>query len=63
MTDCWTYRTSAAGFIVLAAAAFALSYDALHQLAPGQPSPVGLAWLWPVEIDGTIVVALLTVSI
>ncbi len=32
MTGRWTYRTSAAGVLVLAAAAFTLSYDALHQL-------------------------------
>jgi hypothetical protein len=57
----WTYRISAAGVLVLAAAAFTLSYDALHQLALDSRVRPGLAWLWPVVIDGTIVVALLTV--
>jgi hypothetical protein len=57
----WTYRTSAAGVLVLAAAAFTLSYDALHQLALDSRVRPGLAWMWPVVIDGTIVVALLTV--
>jgi Protein of unknown function (DUF2637) len=57
----WTYRVSAAGVLVLAAAAFSLSYDALHQLALDSRVRPGLAWLWPVVIDGTIVVALLTV--
>jgi hypothetical protein len=57
----WTYRVSAAGVLVLAAAAFTLSYDALHQLALDSRVRRGLAWLWPVVIDGTIVVALLTV--
>jgi hypothetical protein len=57
----WTYRVSAAGVLVLAAAAFTLSYDALHQLALDSRVRPGLAWLWPVVIDGTIVVALLTV--
>jgi Protein of unknown function (DUF2637) len=57
----WTYRVSAAGVLVLAAAAFTLSYDALHQLALDSHVRSGLAWLWPVVIDGTIVVALLTV--
>jgi excisionase family DNA binding protein len=57
----WTYRVSAAGVLVLAAAAFTLSYDALHQLALDSRVRAGLAWLWPVAIDGTIVVALLTV--
>jgi hypothetical protein len=56
-----TYRVSAAGVLVLAAAAFTLSYDALHQLALDSRVRPGLAWLWPVVIDGTIVVALLTV--
>jgi hypothetical protein len=61
MTGRWTYWTSAAGVIVLAAAAFTLSYDALHQLALDSRVRPTLAWLWPVVIDGTIVVALLTV--
>jgi Protein of unknown function (DUF2637) len=57
----WTYRVSAAGVVLLAAAAFTLSYDALHQLALDSHVRSGLAWMWPVVIDGTIVVALLTV--
>jgi hypothetical protein len=57
----WTYRVSAAGVVALAAAAFTLSYDALHQLALDSQVRPSLAWLWPVVIDGTIVVALLTV--
>jgi Protein of unknown function (DUF2637) len=61
MTGRWTYRGSAAGVIVLAAAAFTLSYDALHQLALDSRVRPALAWLWPVVIDGTIVVTLLTV--
>jgi hypothetical protein len=61
MTGRWTYRVSAAGVLVLAAAAFTLSYDALHQLALDSRVRPALAWLWPVVIDGTIVVALLTV--
>jgi Protein of unknown function (DUF2637) len=61
MTGRWTYRVSAAGVLVLAAAAFTLSYDALHHLALNSRVRPGLAWLWPVVIDGTIVVALLTV--
>jgi hypothetical protein len=61
MTGRWTYRISATGVLVLAAAAFTLSYDALHQLALDSRVRPALAWLWPVVIDGTIVVALLTV--
>jgi hypothetical protein len=61
MTGRWTYRVSAAGVLLLAAAAFTLSYDALHHLALDSRVRPALAWLWPVVIDGTIVVALLTV--
>ena len=61
MTGRWTFRVSAAGVLLLAAAAFTLSYDALHQLALDSRVRPALAWLWPVVIDGTIVVALLTV--
>jgi hypothetical protein len=61
MSGQWIYRGSAAGVLVLAAAAFTLSYDALHQLALDSRVRPVLAWLWPVVIDGTIVVALLTV--
>jgi Protein of unknown function (DUF2637) len=61
MTGRWTYRISAGGVLVLAAAAFTLSYDALHHLALNSRVRSALAWLWPVVIDGTIVVALLTV--
>jgi hypothetical protein len=61
MNGRWTYRLSAAGVLLLAAAAFTLSYDALHQLALDSRVRPALAWLWPVVIDGTIVVALLTV--
>src|SRR4030095_402836 len=61
MTGRWTYRISATGVIVLAAAAFTLSYDALHQLALDSRVRPALAWLWPGGLDGTIVVALLTV--
>jgi hypothetical protein len=61
MTGRWTNRVCAAGVLLLAAAAFTLSYDALHQLALDSRVRPALAWLWPVVIDGTIVVALLTV--
>jgi Protein of unknown function (DUF2637) len=61
MTGRWTYQISATGVLVPAAAAFTLSYDALHQLALNSRVRPGLAWIWPVVIDGTIVVALLTV--
>ena len=34
MTGRWTFRVSAAGVLLLAAAAFTLSYDALHHSWP-----------------------------
>jgi hypothetical protein len=57
----WAYRASVAGVLGLTAASFALSYDALHQLALASGIRPRLAYLWPGVIDGFIVVALLTV--
>jgi hypothetical protein len=57
----WAYRASVAGVLGLTAASFALSYDALHQLALASGVRLCLAYLWPGVIDGFIVVALLTV--
>jgi hypothetical protein len=39
----WTYRTSAVGVLVLAAAAFTLSYDA----CTSWPSTAGCGPAWP----------------
>src|SRR4029450_12257391 len=61
MTGRGTYRSSAVGVLLLAAAAFTLSYDALHQLGLDSRVRRALACVWPVVIDGTIVVALLPV--
>jgi hypothetical protein len=38
-----------------------MSYDALHALAPDSGAPIELAWLWPLVVDGFIVVASLSV--
>ena len=38
-----------------------MSYDALHSLAVEQGVPAPLAWLWPLVVDGFIVVASLSV--
>ena len=38
-----------------------MSYDALHSLAAQQGVPTPLAWLWPLVVDGFIVVASLSV--
>ena len=45
----------------LAVAGFAMSYDALHSLAVEQGVSTPLAWLWPLVVDGFIVVASLSV--
>jgi len=41
---------------LLAAAAFALSFDALRDLAHENGVAPGLTWLWPLVLDGAIVV-------
>lgn len=50
-----------AGVTALAVGAFLLSYDALHQLARTSHVPAPLAWLWPLIVDGFILVASLAV--
>ncbi|BEP13314.1 hypothetical protein acdb102_16250 [Acidothermaceae bacterium B102] len=50
-----------AGVAGLAIGAFLLSYDALHQLARTSHVPAPLAWLWPLIVDGFILVASLAV--
>lgn len=51
--------TVAAGVAVLAASSFALSFSALAELAIASGVPDHLAFLWPVIVDGFIVVATL----
>lgn len=54
-------RGTTHGVVALAIAGFAMSYDALHALAVEQGVPAALAWLWPLVVDGFIVVASLSV--
>jgi hypothetical protein len=54
-------RVSTAGVTALAGAGFAMSYGALHSLAHDSGVPATLAWLWPLVVDGFIVVASLSV--
>ena len=54
-------RGTTSGVIGLAVAGFAMSYDALHSLALTQGVPPALAWMWPLVVDGFIVVASLSV--
>jgi hypothetical protein len=46
---------------LLAAGAFALSFDALQKLARDHGVSVGLTWIWPLILDGAIVVFSLSV--
>jgi hypothetical protein len=57
----WVQPLSAAGVLGIGAAAFLLSYDALHSLAVASGVRPGLAHIWPGVLDGFIVVATLTV--
>jgi len=57
----WVQPTSAAGVLGIGAAAFLLSYDALHSLAVASGVRPGLARIWPGVLDGFIVIATLTV--
>ena len=54
-------RVSTAGVAGLALAGFAMSYGALHALARDSGVPAALAWMWPLVVDGFIVVASLSV--
>jgi hypothetical protein len=57
----WVQPVSAAGVLGIGAAAFLLSYDALHSLALASGVRPGLARIWPGVLDGFIVIATLTV--
>jgi hypothetical protein len=57
----WVQPTSATGVLGIGAAAFLLSYDALHSLALASGVRPGLARIWPGVLDGFIVVATLAV--
>jgi hypothetical protein len=54
-------RGTTSGVLGLAVAGFAMSYDALHSLALTQGVPAALAWMWPLVVDGFIVIASLSV--
>ncbi len=54
-------RYSTAGVSCLTVAGFAMSHGALHALARDNGVTPVLAWLWPLVVDGFIVVASLSV--
>jgi len=54
-------RGTTSGVLGLAVAGFTMSYDALHSLALTQGVPATLAWMWPLVVDGFIIIASLSV--
>lgn len=56
LTDVWTPRL----VIAVIMAAFVLSYMALFVLAQQAGYPWGLAWLWPLVMDGVIIITSLS---
>ncbi|SFS16296.1 Homeodomain-like domain-containing protein [Agrococcus baldri] len=57
----WSVVSAAAGTIGIAAGAFWLSFIALADLAARSGITVGQAWVWPLLVDGLIVVATVAV--
>ncbi|WP_251151290.1 DUF2637 domain-containing protein [Cellulosimicrobium sp. Marseille-Q4280] len=54
-------NSALAGTLVLAAGAFALSFAALTDLAEMAGVPSTLAWIWPLVVDGMVVVATMAI--
>lgn len=52
----WINRLAVSLVSLLALGAFVLSYNALYEVAKSHGIPVRLAWIWPLLIDGAIVV-------
>ncbi|WP_420734291.1 DUF2637 domain-containing protein [Brevibacterium luteolum] len=53
----WALRTAVAGTVFIAGGAFWLSFNALADLAARSGVAPGQAWVWPLIVDGIIVVA------
>lgn len=47
--------------VVIAVASFVLSFSSLWNLAARSAWPARLAWVWPVIVDGTIVLATMAI--
>ena len=54
-------RASTTGVLALAVGGFSMSYGSLHGLALAEGVDPTLAWMWPLIVDGFIVVASLAV--
>lgn len=57
----WAVVAAASGTVIIGAGAFWLSFTALADLAARSGIPVGQAWIWPLLVDGLIVVATVAV--
>lgn len=57
----WAVVAAASGTVIIGAGAFWLSFTALADLAERSGIPVGQAWIWPLLVDGLIVVATVAV--
>ncbi|WP_431805323.1 DUF2637 domain-containing protein [Microbacterium sp. bgisy203] len=57
----WAVYSSASGTVMIAAGAFWLSFTALADLAVRSGIGAGQAWIWPLLVDGLIVVATVAV--
>lgn len=56
MATKWLSAVTGILVALLAAGAFALSFDSLNQLAVENGVTMGLTWVWPLVLDGSIVV-------
>lgn len=57
----WVVAPAIAGTVLIALGAFWLSFTALTDLATGAGISAGQAWVWPLIVDGIIVVATISV--
>lgn len=57
----WVVAASIGGTVLLGAGAFWLSFTALADLAHRAGTPAELAWVWPLIVDGIIVIATMSV--
>jgi hypothetical protein len=57
----WAVVTAASGTVLIGAGAFWLSFTALADLAVRSGIGAGQAWIWPLLVDGLIVVATVAV--
>ncbi len=57
----WVVAASISGTVLLGAGAFWMSFTALADLAHRAGTPAELAWVWPLIVDGIIVIATMSV--